>query len=157
MVDIISKRDGPRREDVEAKRLIERNRGTIRKIADHLSAGQYSSSRAPRKEPEPSGLIIHVGGGTRTAANPSPYIRVSPNNRVVMVDYETGRQMHHLGDIRRLDGQRRFVVATKSNGFFSPVETEIGEALAELDGAVIEGAFTEEHLAAEIGKVLGLS
>ena len=34
-----------RRDDIAAKQLIERNRATIDKLADHLSAGAYSASR----------------------------------------------------------------------------------------------------------------
>lgn len=45
MVEIFSKRDGPRREDVQIKRLIEQNRGVITKLADQLSNGRYSQSK----------------------------------------------------------------------------------------------------------------
>lgn len=63
MVDIFSKRDGPRLEDVRAKRLLSENAGTIRKLADQISSGGYSrmqAEQARRKEkPKPDGLIIH--------------------------------------------------------------------------------------------------
>ena len=49
MVEIISKRDGPRREDVQVKRLIEQNRSTIVRLADQISGGGYSASRKPRQ------------------------------------------------------------------------------------------------------------
>ena len=45
MVDIISKRSGPRAEDVRAKKLIEENRGAITRLADQFSNGAYSASR----------------------------------------------------------------------------------------------------------------
>ena len=46
MVDIISKRDGPRREDVAARRVLQENRGTIHKMMDHLTGGQLNSQAA---------------------------------------------------------------------------------------------------------------
>jgi len=45
MVDIISKKTGPRREDVVAKRLINNNWSTISRLADQISNGGYSKSR----------------------------------------------------------------------------------------------------------------
>ena len=45
MVEIISKRDGPRREDIQVKRLIEQNRSTIVRLADQISGGGYSASK----------------------------------------------------------------------------------------------------------------
>src|SRR4051812_42963893 len=94
--------------DVEAKRLIEQNRGTIERLADQLSNGAYSASRAPKAEPQAQGLIIHVLGGKAESTTPEPYVRISHNDRVVVVDHETGRQLHYLGEIRRVDGRRRF-------------------------------------------------
>ncbi|MEO0763465.1 MAG: hypothetical protein AAFZ09_16945, partial [Pseudomonadota bacterium] len=76
--------------------------------------------------------------------------------RVVVVDYETSRQMHFLGELRVADGQRRFVLATAANGFFSPVDAEVAAALADLDGAVLGPARDEARLAREIGAQLGI-
>jgi len=157
MVDIIAKKDGPRREDLAARRLIEQNRGTIRQLADRLTGGQFSAPTAPRAEPETKGVIVHTARAARTIQDPKPFIRISPNNRVVIVDADTGRQLHYLGEIRRLDGVRRFVLATKANGFISPVDAEMGRALAELDGAHVGGDRTEARLAAEIGERLGVA
>ena len=157
MVEIISRRDGPRREDAQVKRLIEQNRPTIERIADQISGGGYSASRKPRQQPKAEGLIIHVGGGSPVAAEASPSIRVSMNGRVISVDRNTGRQLHHIGDIRQRGGQEVFVLATKQNGFFAPVEDSIVQALVELDGARIDAARTEEQLAAEIGERLGIA
>ena len=47
MVDIISKKDGPREEDVRLKTLIKNNQRTITALADRLSQGNYSRSRQP--------------------------------------------------------------------------------------------------------------
>ena len=130
MVEIISKRDGPRREDVQVKRLIEQNRSTIARLADQISGGGYSASRKPRQQPKAEGLIIHVGGSAATATEASPSIRVTMNGRVISKDQNTGRQLHHIGDVRNRNGEQIFVLATKQNGFFSPVDETIAEALA---------------------------
>lgn len=157
-MDIISKRTGPRREDVKARALIESNRGTITQLADTLTGGGYSARKAAAaqpKEPQAQGLIFSDLGAGRQAGPARPYIRISPNGRVTAVDIETNRQLHHLGEIRRLDGRSCFVVATKANGFFSAVASEIAEPLAALDGAVMGGARTDQALAAEIAALLG--
>ena len=156
MIEIISKRDGPRREDVQVKRLIEQNRSTITRIADQISGGGYSASRQPRQQPKAEGLIIHVGGGAASATEASPSIRVTMNGRVISKDQNTGRQLHHIGDVRNRNGDQVFVLATKQNGFFSPVDETIAEALAELDGSRLTEAYTEEQLAADIGAKLGI-
>ncbi|MBA1142959.1 hypothetical protein [Mesorhizobium neociceri] len=156
MVEIISKRDGPRREDVQVKRLIEQNRSTIVRLADQISGGGYSASRKPRQQPKAEGLIIHVGGSAATAAEASPSIRVTMNGRVISKDQNTGRQLHHIGDVRNRNGEQIFVLATKQNGFFSPVDEIIAEALAGLDGSRLTATYTEEQLAADIGAKLGI-
>ena len=79
MVEIISKRDGPRREDVQVKRLIEQNRSTITRIADQISGGGYSASKTPRQAPKPQGLIIHDLGTARPAEEPHPVVRITNN------------------------------------------------------------------------------
>lgn len=160
MVDIISKNSAPRREDQKARALIERNQGTISRLADHLSNGAYSASRRARgepKEPQAAGLTIVDLGASRPVSAPEPYVRISPNCRVVIVDAATGRQMHHLGEIRRIDGLTRFMLATKANGFFSPLDPDVAERLAALDGAPIGTDRSEETLAAEISGRLGLT
>lgn len=157
-MDIISKKDGPRREDVEAKRLIRDNQKAITRLADQFSNGAYSASRNAKPEkPKPSGLMLHDLGRGSGTSEPQPYIRVSPNDRVVMVDLETNRQMHMLGEIRRRDGARRLALATAANGFITPLDEPLAEALADLEGAAINAEFTAETLAAEIGARLGIA
>ena len=56
-----------------------------------------------------------------------------------------------------MDGERRFVLATRENGFFAPVDAEVAAALTGLDGMAVGGADGEERLAAEIRQHLGLS
>lgn len=156
MVEIISKRDGPRREDAQVKRLIEQNRSTIVRLADQLSGGGYSASRKPRQQPKAEGLIIHVGGNAATTTEASPSVRVTMNGRVISKDQNSGRQLHHIGDVRNRNGDQVFVLATKQNGFFSPVDEAIAEALAGLDGSRLTATYTEEQLAADIGAKLGI-
>lgn len=156
MVEIISKRDGPRREDAQVKRLIEQNRSTIVKLADQISGGGYSASRKPRLEPKAEGLIIHVGASSPVATEAKPSIRVTMNGRVISKDQNTGRQLHHIGDIRNRGEEQVFVLATKQNGFFSPVDDSIAKALVDLDGSRLAAAYTEDQLAADIGAKLGI-
>ncbi len=156
MVEIISRPNGPRREDAEVRRLIEDNRATINRLADHISGGSYSAGRKPRPEPKAEGLIFHVVGyGRKDEAKPA--IRVSLNGRVVAVDENSGRQLHHIGDIRRLDGCDTFLLATKANRFFAPVEEPIAAALADLDGRRLDNDYGEETLASEISRSLGMT
>ena len=158
MVEIISKSDGPRRQDAEVKRLIEQNRATITRIADHISGGSYSAGKARRQAPaQPSKrLIMHVDT-SRAAVEAKPSIRVSLNGRVVAVDENSGRQLHHIGDIRRRDGVDTFVLATSANLYFSPVEDSIASALTDLDGTSVAADHGEDALAAEIGRRLGMT
>ncbi|TIL47811.1 hypothetical protein [Mesorhizobium sp.] len=157
MVEIISKRDGPRREDAQVKRLIEQNRSTIVRLADQISGGGYSASRKPRQQPKAEGLIIHIGGGTAPVAEAKPSIQVTMNGRVISKDRNTGRQLHHIGDIRDRGGDQVFVLATKQNGFFSPVDEIVAEALADMDGSRLAATYTEEQLAFDIGAKLGIN
>lgn len=157
MVEIISKRDGPRREDVQVKRLVEQNRATITRLADQISSGGYSARKAPREAPKAQGLIFHQVTAGSPAAEPDPHVRISLNGRVVIVDQNCGKQLHHIGEIRSKNGLEVFVLATRANGFFSPVNDEIAEALVELDGTTIEASGSEEQLAVAIGARLGFA
>ena len=151
MVDIFSKREGPRLEDVKAKRLLSENAGTIRKLADQISNGGFSKMRAGqarrKQEPKPEGLIIHDMKARVSSETPEPYVKVSLNNRVVLVDKSTGRQMQLLGEIRGNFMSKYFVLATKDNGFLSPLEDDMLAALAHLEGADLTGDFTDSDLA----------
>ncbi len=150
MVDIFSKRDGPRLEDVKAKRLLSENAGTIRKLADQISNGGFSKMRADQarrnEEPKPDGLMIHDLKARVSSDTPVPYVKVSVNNRVVLVDRSTGRQLQMLGEIRGNFISKRFVLATKENGFLSPLDDDMHTAVAHLDGEEITGEFTERDL-----------
>lgn len=160
MVDIFSKNDGPRREDVAAKRIINENKATIHRLADQISGGGYSRSRAQmakaKEEPKPDGLNIHIGGGSSSAREPEPVVRVSLNGRVIVVDESNGKQLEFLGEIRRQNGQRYFALATKENGFFSPVDAEVDDLIADLNGIVIDSDDIEEKFLGVITERLDL-
>ena len=110
MVDIISKKDGPYREDVAAKRLIDQNRPIIEGLANQLSGGNYSAMRRPPKPPQPDGFIMHdLGARTAAETQHRPYVRISLNNRVVLADGATNNQLHFLGEVRDGPVHRQFV------------------------------------------------
>ncbi len=156
MVDIISKRDGPRREDVAARQVLQENRGTIHKMMDHLTGGQLNSQAEKPARPEPEGLIIHTGRVIDSREVAKPYVRISMNGRVVVADQETSRQLHYLGEIRGPRRSQRFVLATKANGFYAVVDGELEGLLADLDGRDITADFSEDDLSETITERLGI-
>jgi hypothetical protein len=163
MVDIISKRDGPRREDERARRMIQANQGAITQIADRLTQGAYSAGKrakaaASNAPPPPDGKIFHdlTSGRAQTgSASGDIRVKVSVNNRVVAYDSGSGRQLHLLGEIRRQDDVRYFALASRENGFFSALPEDVTEAIGELDGQIIDDACPESLLASEISERLG--
>ncbi len=163
MVDIISKRSGPRREDERANRIIQANRGAITQIADHLTQGGYSANKRAKAEAarapaaEEGRRIYAVSAGHSPAADAGDIrIKVSVNNRVVAYDNGSGRQVHLLGEIRRQEGTRYFAIASRENGFVSGLPDDITEKIGELDGQIIDHACPESLLAGEIAERLGL-
>ncbi len=158
-MDIISKKSGPRAEDQQAKQHIQRNWGTIEKLADTLSGGKYSADKAKKAAPPPQaqGLIIVDQARPRMPDVPEPYLRISMNGRVVVADTNSGVQMHFLGQIKRQNGEMRFTLATAENGFISPLEPEFQEKLADLADRVVNRAFSEDDLAAEIRQRLQIN
>ncbi len=156
MVDIISKRDGPRREDLAARRVLQENRGTIHKMMDHLTGGQLKSQAQKPATPEPEGLVIHTGRVIDSQDAARPYVRISVNGRVVVADQETSKQLHFLGEIRGPRRSQHFVLATKDNGFFALIEDELKDSLADLDGLAITADFSEDELINVITERLGI-
>lgn len=156
MVGIISRASGPGSEDARLRKALGENRATITKIADHITQGGYSASKAPKPERKPDGLVIHVLGGPPAESAVHPKIRISLNGRVVAYDEGTGRQIHHIGDLRRRDGRDVFVLATATNGYFRPVDDAVSDVLLDIDGRVLSEGCTEDQLAAEISRKLGL-
>ena len=155
MVDIISKRgDGPRPEDARMRRMLADNQPLLNKMADHLTNGAWSSRNAPKAAPRAEGLVIHTARASTARGPAQPFVRVALNGRVSMVDANTGRQMHHLGDLRRGPEGERFRLATRENGFFSPLDPEVAAPLADFDGQALEGADAEARLVAAISERL---
>lgn len=159
-VDIISKREGPRLEDVRAKRLLSENAGTIRRLADQISNGGFTRMRQEqarqKEEPKPEGLLIYSMAGSAKPVEPEPYIRVSLNGRIVLADRISGKQLQLLGEIRNRFRSKVFVLATEENGFLSPVNEEIRQALSQFDNAEINPALSELDIAQKFGESLGL-
>lgn len=159
-MDIFSKREGPRREDVKARKIISENAGTIRRLADQISNGGFTRMRedqARRAEPpKPEGLLIHDMAAPARRDAPDPHVRVSLNGRVVLVDRNSGRQIQLLGQLRRKAQGTCFVLATAENGFLSPVSDEIRAAIGSLDGAALGPDLSEDDLARQISAGLGL-
>lgn len=158
-MDIISKQDGPRREDIQAKRHIRKNWGTITKLADQFSGGAYSASKVKKNQtPQASGLIISdLGAGKSVATEPKPYLRITLNGRVSVLDLNTGLQMCVLGQISRKNGQDSFLLATKENGFISTLDPDLCGQLSALDGATINDKFSEENLSEQLNALLSLN
>lgn len=160
MVDIISKKSGPRREDVVAKRTINQNWSTIARLADQISDGGYTRSRqamAKAKElPEPENLRIHILGGGNKAVKPDPIVRISINHRVIVVDARSGKQLQYLGEMRFQGSQKYFALATGSNGFYATVDEETEHLLSDLNGVIIESDSIQDAFIGVIKERLGL-
>lgn len=160
MVDIFSKSENPRREDAEAKRLLQGNRQTIHRLADQISNGEFSRSRArmaqAKQEPKPDGLNIHILGGSSAIKEIKPAVRISLNDRVFVMDENSGKQLEFLGQIKTGNGVEFFCLATQENGFISPVSPETEEVLQDLNGIVIETDEIKQKLAEVIATRLSL-
>lgn len=151
-MDIHTKLSSERPEDKRAQAHIKRNWGTIEKLADTLSGGKYSADKARQAAPPPQaqGLIIIDQARPRAADEPVPYLRISMNGRVVLADVRSGLQLHFLGQIKRVNGEQRFFIATAENGFISPLDDGIGDKIADLGGLTIHRSYSEEDLASDI-------
>lgn len=151
-MDIHSRHSAPRAEDKRAKEYLQSNWGTIEKLADTLSGGKYSADKAKKAAPPPQaqGLIIVDQALPRHPDLPAPYLRVSINGRVVVADTNTGVQLHFLGQIKRLNGELRFIIATAENGFIVPLEAEIFDKIADLAQRTVNRSYTEDDLAEDI-------
>lgn len=158
---IITKKDGPRKEDVAAKQMIEQNWGTIDRLANQISGGRWQDikqARAAKTSVAEYDRRSFIGYASMERAAPArPYIRISLNNRVVVVDEDTNRQLLFLGDIRHRPQGRVFCLATRANGFFDPAPDEVLEALAGLDGAVLSEAEVDEPFKQELAARLGFA
>ena len=158
-MDIISKKSGPRAEDQQAKQHLQRNWGTIEKLADTLSGGKYSADKAKKAAapPQAKGLIIVDQARPRVADDPVPYLRISTNGRVVIADKLSSIQLHFVGQLKRIGGDLRFVIATKENGFFMPLDPEMTDKIADLANLTVNRSYSEDDLAEDIKKRLQIA
>jgi hypothetical protein len=156
MVEIISKSNGPRREEAAARHFIRENAGTINKIAQQLSGGRMRA--LPNSETIAPPLPLKRGPAAPSRdAEKKPYVKVSLNGRVIAVDFNNGRQLHHFGEVRGQAASRRFLLATRENRFFTPLDDDLLALLRDLDGAATPDDAAEERLVHEIGARLGYS
>lgn len=156
MVYIISKREGPRREEVAAKDFLQKNRTKISALANHLTGGRWQELRnpTPPPQPQPSGKLWLTPPGRPREAE--PYVRVSLNGRVVIADLASGRQIHFVGELRGKGQSRYFTLATRENGIFEPLDEGIYKVLADLEGVGIPDEVSEGRLEQIISGRLGL-
>ena len=156
MVYIISKRDGPHREEVAAKDFIQKNRTTIDALANHLTAGRWQELRdpTPPPQPQPSGKLWSTPQARPTEAE--PYVRISLNGRVVIADLASGRQLHFVGELRGRGQSRYLALATRENGIFEPMDEGMYKVLADLEGVIVPDETTEQRLEQTIAGRLGL-
>jgi hypothetical protein len=154
MVEIISKSNGPRREDAAARHFIRENAATINKIAQQLSGGRKSPLRTAEKIATPL-PVRRSPVAPSPDAEKKPYVKASLNGRVVAVDFNTGLQIHHFGEIRGRGPTRRFLLATRENHFFTPLDDNMLALLFDLDGAATPDDASEQRVVEEIGARLG--
>jgi hypothetical protein len=156
MVYIISKRDGPRREEVAAKDFIQKNRTRIDAVANHLTGGRWQELRNPTSspQPQPSGKLWLTPPSRPREAE--PYVRISLNGRVVIADLASGRQLDFVGELRGKGQSRYFALATRVNGIFDSLDDGIYEVLADLEGLSVPDEASEERLEQIISARLGL-
>lgn len=156
MVHIISKREGPYREEAAAKDFIQKNRANINAVANHLTAGRWQELRnpAPPREPQPSGKLWYTPPGRPKEAE--PYVRISLNGRVVIADLASGRQLHFVGELHGQGQLRSFALATRENGMFDPLDQGLHNALADLEGVSVPDEASEGRLEQIIAGRLGL-
>lgn len=156
MVTIISKQDGPRKGEAELKHTIQQNRGTIDALARTLS-GNIGGRSAQQTVAKPqASTTTHSYRKTSSEGEAKPYVRVSLNGRVVIVDFETGNQIHHLGEVRGKGEAARFRLATKENGFYAPLDADICDHLRDIDGVAVTDGAAEDKLKKDIEERLGL-
>lgn len=156
MVHIISKREGPYREEVAAKDFIQKNRTRINSVANHLTGGRWQELRnpAPPQAPQPSGKLWYTPPGRPREAE--PYVRISLNGRVVIADLASGRQLHFIGELRGQGQLRYFALAIRENGIFDPLDEGLYKVLADLERVSVPDEASEERLEQIIADRLGL-
>lgn len=157
-MEIISKKEGLGRDESTIKRVLQENRGTINRLADHLTQGAWSSMRArPPQPPQeaPSRSFGYVP--TSDEREIIPHVRISPNDRVILMDAATSRQIAFLGVITGRRQERRFVLATKANGFSAVLDDDQASLLGGLDGFQISRPDDEDVLVDRISEAFKIT
>ena len=95
-------------------------------------------------------MIIVDQARPRLADDPVPYLRISTNGRVVIADDSSGIQLHFLGQLKRVNGEVRFIIATKENGFFTPLDADLNDKIADLANLPVNRSYSEDDLAQDI-------
>ena len=155
-MDIFSKRSGPREEDKHAKEHLQRNWGTIEKLADQISGGGYSKNKArtsgldSKASQQGSGLIFVDQAARPTADVSVPYLRISMNGRVVIADKNSGLQTHFVGQLKRMNGQTRFQIATAENGYITPLDAGMFELICDLADKTLGSDYSEDQLSDDL-------
>lgn len=161
MVTIISK-GGPDKKADEARKLVADNRGTIQAMVNALGGGADGRrARAPQPQtadtPEQRAVFRRFSASLPAGNDEiKPYLRISLNNRVIIADSNSARQLHFLGELRGKNAARRFVLATRENGFIGPLEEDLREKLADLDNSFVPTDAALEALSAKLAERLGL-
>ena len=152
MTDIIRKTDdGPRKEDLPYRSLIDNNRNIIKGLANALTGGEARGRPKKTAEPRPDGKKSFYIGDTKAPAEQSrPVVSISLNDRVLVIDSESRRQLMLLGNIRSGAGGLYFSLATQKNGYVAVLDNDVAQALSDLDGCVLSQAFGERELREEI-------
>lgn len=155
-MEIISKQDGGDRREREFKRVLQENRHTIDSLARHLTQGPTLT----RPKAENASVTEEVGRSFGFRQNNvereiEPWVRISPNDRVVLMDAATSRQIAHLGALRGRGRERTFVLATRENGFIAPLDNERASALRHLDGCRLQEG--DDEFARKVATVLGIN
>ncbi|QCP85519.1 hypothetical protein EYE35_07450 [Cereibacter sphaeroides] len=157
MVDLILRRDGPRREDEAARLLIDSNRDRIGRLADQLTGGGWSAQQAARAAAPAAAPASMPAAARRPTGDAQPYLRFSSNGRVVIACANSARQLHFLGELRRRDGRLRFVLATAENGFIAPLEDALAARISDLDGLLLATETDREALEVTLRERLDLA
>jgi hypothetical protein len=157
MTNRFSKREGLRKEDLPYYKLVEKNRPVIRGLMNHLTGGALSRARSrPADEAGAGTKSFHIGKATNANEPGRPIVHISFNNRVLVIDDVHSKQLLHLGNLVRAAEGTKFLLATKENDFFAPVEAAIQEVLKDLDGSILSEQFSQDRLVSEITSRLSL-
>jgi hypothetical protein len=154
-VDIMPKRDIPRRDDAFGDPAPGAE-CEITWIADRIAdpfrprAAQNGPCAVARVERD---WLLIEDEVEETA--PPHRVLVDMERRIRVIDAVSGRALHTVGEIRLVGRVWRFVLATRGNGFRAPLNSNMASRLAQLDGVPMGRPRTPDTLSAEISSLLG--